>query len=325
MADESLLLRGHQFDGKGGGAAVALKDVGAKLKQKKVLWLHLYADHPDARAWIEANLPIDDPLVIDALLAGETRPRYAEFDDGQLIILRGVNLNENAEPEDMVSLRVYVQGNLIISARRRKLQAVVDIGKRLEEGKGPRDASGFVTQLVTRLTDRMEPVLFSLNELVDDLEERLLDKQDMGIRHEIVDSRRQAILLRRYISPQRDVIAKLRLDDVELLDEAHQRGMQEQYDRITRYLEDLDSVRERSQIIQDELTNMLADKMNKNMYVLSVIAAIFLPLGFLTGLLGINVGGIPLAESDDGFAITMAALAALTLLEVIIFKKLKWF
>ncbi len=61
------------------------------------------------------------------------------------------------------------------------------------------------------------------------------------------------------------------------------------------------------------------------MYVLSVIAAIFLPLGFLTGLLGINVGGIPGADNPEAFWLFGAGLFCLVLIEVFIFKKLKWF
>ena len=94
---------------------------------------------------------------------------------------------------------------------------------------------------------------------------------------------------------------------------------------MTRYVEDLDAIRERSQIVKDELANILADKLNKNMYVLSVIAAIFLPLGFLTGLLGINLGGMPGAENPDAFWVFSGLLVAVVSLQIWIFKKLDWF
>ncbi|HBF99444.1 MAG TPA: zinc transporter ZntB, partial [Alphaproteobacteria bacterium] len=92
----------------------------------------------------------------------------------------------------------------------------------------------------------------------------------------------------------------------------------------TRFVEDLDAVRERSQIIQDELTTALSDKLNRNLYLLSIVAAIFLPLGFLTGLLGINVGGIPGTESPYAFGIFSAILVLIVGLQVVIFRKLHW-
>ena len=84
-------------------------------------------------------------------------------------------------------------------------------------------------------------------------------------------------------------------------------------------------IRERAQVVKDELQNMLADRLNKNMYVLSVIAAIFLPLGFLTGLLGINVGGIPGADNSMSFLIFCGILTAIVVFQIWLFKKMKWF
>jgi zinc transporter len=84
-------------------------------------------------------------------------------------------------------------------------------------------------------------------------------------------------------------------------------------------------MRERAQIIKDELTNALSDKMNKNMYMLSVIAAIFLPLGFLTGLLGINVGGIPGSDNGNAFYFFCVMLVGIISLQILLFKKLNWF
>ena len=84
-------------------------------------------------------------------------------------------------------------------------------------------------------------------------------------------------------------------------------------------------IRERAQIVKDELVNALSDRLNRNMYVLSVIASIFLPLGFFTGLLGINVGGIPGAENSEAFYIFCGLLVVLVIAQIIIFKKLKWF
>jgi len=92
-----------------------------------------------------------------------------------------------------------------------------------------------------------------------------------------------------------------------------------------RYIEELEAIRERAQIVKDELSNILTEKLNKNMYVLSIIGAIFLPLGFLTGLLGINVGGIPGANYENAFSIFLAILFIIVFIQVFIFKKYKWF
>lgn len=224
----------------------------------------------------------------------------------------------------MVSVRLWVEQHRIISISRRSLRAINDLKERVMSGKGPKESGQFITSMVTRLNDRIEPVLSSLDEKMDDIEERVVDSGDFSLRQSIIDVRKQAIMFRRYLAPQRDAVGQLRTSEIDWLTVNHRRNLSENHNHLLRFIEDLDAIRERAQIIKDELAAMLADRLNKNMYVLSVIAAIFLPLGFLTGLLGINVGGIPGAENGFAFLIFCAFLAILVTTQIYIFKKLKW-
>lgn len=287
--------------------------------------MHLDINEASSKKWADAELTFLDPLTLDALFAEETRPRILEFDTGTLLILRGVNLNADAEPEDMVSTRLWIDSSKIISVRKRRLKAVTDLRERIEAGVGPHNAGDFITQLTSRLFERMEPVFTELDELLDDAEERVMEAADTKYRSQITDIRKQAIVFRRYIAPQRDVIAALRVSDMPWLSELHKRRLQESLDRVIRYIEDIDSIRERAQIVKDELTNALSDKMNKNLYLLSVIAAVFLPLGFLTGLLGINVGGVPGVDDPSAFWVFSGFLSVVVALQILLFKRWKWF
>lgn len=323
MSDHILMA--YSFDGNGGGSKISYNSVSRQIKNNKLAWVHMDANHPDTRPWLEKETSYLDNFIIEALLAEETRPRMTQIKDGILLILRGVNLNENSDPEDMVSIRLWVDKHRIISLRKRKLKAVRDIEEKIQVGKGPKDAGQFVCMLAARLFERMEPVLMRLDEETDDIEEQVLEEPDSSLRESIINIRKKAIIFRRYMAPQRDAIGQLRMSDISWLDENHKRHLQESYNHVTRYVEDLDAIRERAQIVKDELSNMLTDKLNKNMYVLSVIAAIFLPLGFLTGLLGVNVSGIPGAENTDAFMVFCGILAFIVALQVALFKKFKWF
>ena len=84
-------------------------------------------------------------------------------------------------------------------------------------------------------------------------------------------------------------------------------------------------MRERSHSVQSEVANILTERLNRNTYMFSLIAAIFLPLSFLTGLLGINVPGIPGADDPEAFLVFCGILIAIVALQVAVFKKLKWF
>jgi zinc transporter len=320
-----FIISAYGFNGKGRGEVLSGQAIIDTINAKQMAWLHMDAAAPETMSWLKNNLAYLDPLIREALLAEETRPRVTEHEGGALVILRGVNLNDNAEPEDMISIRFWIDENRIISTQFRPLKAVQDIRDRLEAGKGPYDAADFFVALTTRLFQRMEPVMLELDERTDNVEEAILGSADVRFRHDIVDIRKKAIILRRYIAPQKEVMSAMRSSSLPWLEAEHKRRINENYDRVLRYVEELDAVRERAQVIKDELSSILADKMNKNMYLLSIIAAIFLPLVFLTGLLGINVGGMPGADYNAAFWIVTATCLGFIALVSLIFKFLKWF
>ena len=103
MSDPVLLS--YSLDGLGGGVALHDGAISRLLKDDQLAWAHLNADHPDTAAWLRREVGYLDDFVVNALLADETRPRILPVGEGVLLILRGVNLNENASPEDMVSIQ----------------------------------------------------------------------------------------------------------------------------------------------------------------------------------------------------------------------------
>jgi zinc transporter len=319
------ILMSYAFDGNGGVEALSGEEISNRVKAEEIAWVHLDATSPETRSWLEREIAYLDPYITEALLAEETSPRMTQIGNGVLLILRGVNLNENADPEDMVSIRLWIDPHRIISVRVRQLKAVRDIEEKLLAGKGPKNAGEFVSLLVSNMFARIEKVLTTLDDATDDIEEQILENADSKLRHQIVQTRKQAIVFRRYMAPQRDAIMQLYTLDLDWLSTKDQRSLQESFNRVKRYVEDLDAIRERAQIVKDELGTMLSDKLNKNMYILSVIAAIFLPLGFLTGLLGINIGGIPGADEENAFWYFSSGLAVLVGFQVWLFKKLDWF
>lgn len=317
------LVCAYILDGEGGGDEVGWDGVERHTSGKGFLWLHLDRSEPYSKDWLAGHSGLD-PLVVEALLAEETRPRSAAFGSGLLLVLRGVNLNPGADPEDMVAIRIWVEPGLAVSSRHRRLAAIQDIRDDIAHGRGPRDAGDFVVSLARSLVQRAAPVIDDLEDSVDGLEEQLLEAESREIRSRLHALRRRAIALRRYLSPQRDALARLVTEEQPWLQAAHRSRLREVADRVTRYVEDLDEVRERAAVVQDELMNQLSERMNRTVYLLTVVATIMLPLGFLTGLLGVNVGGIPGAEASWAFWAVCGALATLVAIEVWLFRRLKW-
>ena len=175
--------------------------------------------------------------------------------------------------------------------------------------------------VIRRITDRMGDVVADRDDLVDELEDSVLSAQNRELRMRLSLVRRQAISLRRYISPQRDVLARLQHERIPGLSDAHRVHIREAAERTARFVEDLDAGHDRAAITQEELNNRLSEQMSRTMYILSLVAGIFLPLGLITGLLGINVGGIPGSEFKWAFIIVCVVLAVIAVIEYLLFKR----
>lgn len=317
----SDFIYGYYFLGEGKGEPVPSL---AEFDANRRSWLHFDYTDETAQTYLETVSGLN-PVVINALLSEETRPRAASVEDGLLISLRGVNLAPNSDPEDMVSIRLWVTRDRVVSTRHRKLLSARDISLELEQGIGPNSPAELVVRLTDLLICRMTNTIDEIEEKVAIIEERILTNNSYALRNEISDIRRQIISLRRYLSPQREAMNQLLSEKVSLFSDSDKIRLRETTDHLTRLIEDLDSVRDRAAVTQEELSNGLAEQMNSRMYVLSIVAAIFLPLGFLTGLWGVNVGGIPGAESNIAFGIFVGFLVSLISLQVWLFKKNKWF
>jgi len=323
MKNDAGLLFAYILDGKGGGTSQDWKQIKKWQPEQGVLWTHLEYSNPEIQEWILKHSGLDE-VIAEALIAEETRPRSMMGAYGLLLTLRGINPQPGSEPDDMVAVRLWSDGNRIITTRRRRLKSASEMSRTIEQGIGPCTAGEFVESLTDLMVEGMVDVIDNLSDRVDDLEEQVLTMESYELRPKIAELRQDALGLRRYLAPQREAVARLFNEKLDWLNEMDRMRLRESADRTMRFVEDLDLARERAVVVQEELTSRLSEKMDRTMYVLSIVAAIFLPLGFLTGLLGINVGGIPGAEYSGSFLLFCLALVVVVALQVWFFKLKKW-
>ncbi|GGY47549.1 zinc transporter ZntB [Parvularcula lutaonensis] len=286
------------------------------------IWLHLNIE--EAGELIESDLGLD-PMVARSLLAQETRPRCQHLRSGVLINLRGVNLNEGARPEDMISIRCWLEAQRLITVRMRRSVAVEELRELYRAGQAHERPGQLLVEIIRRLLSLIEPVVDGLADSLDSLEE-LADKvgESDALEDQISSMRHDAATYRRYLGPMRDAIVKLGSRETGGLNADDILEIQEEADRATRIVEELDITIERANVIVDQMAAARSDRMNRNMMVLSVVSAIFLPLGFLTGLLGINVGGVPGADNPYAFWIVVAICLFCGLVAGAYFKARDW-
>ena len=317
------LVNGWLLDGDGGGRAIDWHEIHNWAPEHGAIWIHLDRYAAESKRWLREESGLD-PVVCDVLLAEETRPRATAMHGGLLVVLRGLNQNPGEDPEDMVSVRVWIEEHRIIATRTQPLLAVNDIHQALARGEGPTGSGWFVAMLAARLLARVGVFIDDIEDVVGELEDRILDSGRQEFRRVLSDSRRKVITVRRYLAPQREALNQLYREASPLLTDDVRAAVRETADRITRYVEDLDAVRDRAAVTHEELVSRLSEKLERRMYVLSVVAVIFLPLGFLAGLLGVNLAGIPMAGNPASFFWFCMILTAVLVVQVVVLRLLKW-
>ncbi|WP_158085779.1 zinc transporter ZntB [Henriciella aquimarina] len=322
---DNPLIFGFEFDEAGGVRRLDWAEVssGPAAPATGRRWLHLNRLSPAVRQWLTETSGIDE-VIDDALLQEDTRPRCLAHGDGLLINLRGVNLNEGSEPEDMIAIRIWMTAEVIVSLRAFHIKAAQDLRDRIMAGEVPASNGVILAELAERLTDRIEPVVSELDEQADEYEDTLLEPGATLPKTALASFRRKVLTLRRYIIPQREALAHISREGQHLFDASQTLQLREIADRVTRIGEELDMIRERTMVLQEQLIEERSERMNQRLFVLSIISAIFLPLGFVTGLFGVNVGGMPGVGSPLAFTLLCLGMGGLTVTLFFLFRRMRW-
>ena len=286
-------------------------------------WMHIDYSHSSAADFLN-SLGLQE-RVVQSLIQPDTRPRTVKSKDGVLVFIRGINLNPGADPEDMVSLRMWIETNRLITVRQRKILSVQDIRSDLLAGAGPDSIPDLVISIIGRVADRISDYVNGVEDQLVQLEESVQSDYSSSVRSKISAVRREIAGVRRYLAPQRDALDTLYTHCVASMPEGCGYRLREQMDRTTRYLEDLDLIRERTLVLQEEVMNISMEQQNSRMYALSIVALIFLPVTFVTGVFGMNVGGLPGLENPTAFMMVVVTMLFISIAVITVLKIKRWF
>jgi zinc transporter len=321
--DHDGLVSGLLLDGQGGAREVDWQEIKNWTPGAGAIWVHLNRTHEEAEHFVRHDAGLD-PIVVEALLAFDTRPRMVTHGAGMIVVMRGINLNPGADPEDMISIRIWIESRRIITTRSRRSLATRDVQEALARNQGPRDEMDCLLALARAVQLRVTHVIDVLSDQIDDLEEQVVGADIVRVRDALPQMRKRAISLRRHLAPQREAFTRLEGERHEILDGIDKARFRELADETMRFVEELDSVRERANVIQDEILNLLTERQNRNSYVLTLVAAIMLPLSFITSLFGVSLVNIPFSDHPDAFWVLLWFLASLIVLQVAIIRWTRW-
>lgn len=288
-----------------------------------LIWIHLATNDADAQRWLSRKAGLDTYLV-DALTATETRPRCDAVGDGAFVNLRGRIVDRDAGDDALASVRIWAIAGCVISVTRKPLVAMAAVVSAVETGEID-DPGDLITQFAVAITADLDPEVADLGDQLDDCEAGLNTDSVFQLRRTVTHVRVAAIQFRRFLAPQRAALEKLAALPGAWLGDDDRLHLAAAADRAARMAEELEAIRERSALTHEALTDLRAEQLDQRSLIIAVVAMVFLPLTFITGLLGMNVRGIPYASEPWAFDGVTALCVIIAVLVTGYFVRRHWF
>ena len=239
----------------------------AEQPKNKWLWTH-------ATLGSEFNVsPYIDEHISELLMIEPTRPRFASYPMGALLILRGVGPQNTSLNDDLISVRLWIAQDRVISLVRKPVGAISEIAEQYELDRGPASPAEFIAELAQRLVENMADIMASIEDDIAKLETDSISGPKQDLQERMASRRMSIIPLRRYLAPQREALTQLLATRLEWLNDDARHRLRDALDITTRYIEDLDEARDQLDVIQASLAVQFAERTNRAMLLLGSSAA----------------------------------------------------
>ncbi len=258
-------------------------------------WIHFQLNEGDGDPF--AGIADQVPAIVRrSLLAIETRPRSDLIEGGVLLNLRAplADVSSQDDGDPLVSLRLWAKSGLVLTVQFRPSSVIPACVEKFIAG-ALGDPGDVIIALVLEAATQVDTMVAALGDRLDEFESGLDHRASFAERRQATQMRGQAIRMRRFVGPHSQALERLTGFPLEWMDATERAALREASDRYARMSEELESVRERSAVLHDEITDLRAERIDARSLQIGILALIFLPLTFITGLLGMNVAGIPFA------------------------------
>ena len=302
VPDQHGLVCGYRVDPGGVVRNLDRSDIDEALAADGTLvWLHFDQADARARTWIEGCelLPRQARAL---LLATSGSMRLEPVGSGIAGAIGDLHHEVTDDAEKLGMLRLYLDHRILISARRTPLAAVDKLRRAIREGLKADRPIILVSEFLHHVTDTLGDLIVGLTEVVDGCEDILLDGEDSrSWGDDLGRVRRLGAKLRRHMIPQQHALGGLLARLPSWVEEAEASRLTGAIERLAALGHDLDLVLERARLMQEQLSARLAEATNRNLYTLSIVTSIFLPITLITGMFGMNLGGLPWQQDPLGF------------------------
>jgi zinc transporter len=325
ISDDRGLICGFLLSPQGKMESLEWDAAIAALKQSELpVWLHFNLNDSRARNWIETcdRLP---PLARDLFLASEPRIQTESIGSGFVGVLGDLPYEFNTDPDGLGVLRLYVDQHCIISGRRRPLKTIDRLRRELLEGLCMDTPIHLLAHFLQHMSDMFGSIVTERSDRIDDIEDRILQSRFQSERAALGQIRRLLTRLHRQVRANRHALSNLMTQLPQWSQEPDERLLRRNIERLDTVIQDLELVQERARLLQEEIAGRLEEAVNRNLYVLSIVTTIFLPITLLSGIFGMNIGGLPWTSDPMGYGKVMLVMGVILAATIALLRRQRLF
>jgi zinc transporter len=317
-SDRDGLVCGYLFEA--GGAGVPIDLTGAKAwlatpgdEHTGFVWLHFNLADVGAETWIRQNLEVV-PEFFEALHEGSRSTRIEDNSDTLVAVVNDVAFEFAFEPSQIETLWVNAGPRIAVSARRHPLRSIDRLRQAVKEGCRFDSSVAFLNHLMHDQGDVLVRIVREATLQVDAIEDGLLAGRLSHKRSDLGKLRRVLVRLRRLLAPEPGALFRLLRQPPPWISAAALDELRQATEEFTLVIRDMSELQERIKLLQEEIAAHVGEQTNRSLFTLTVVTVLALPINIVAGLLGMNVGGIPLAQDPHGFYVIVAIIVTFTVL-----------
>lgn len=264
------------------------------------IWLHFNLADSRTTHWIAAceSIPQD---ARDLLLDHDEQARHEVADNGIALVIGDLHHDFNGDPEGLGTLRLYIDKHLLITGRRHPLKAVDELRHEMTAGLNVNTTGDLFARLIELLAATFQSVVKNHADIVDDVEDQILAGHVREQGAQLGRVRRLLARLRRHVNGERHALTQGLARMHRWAGGADTTELRQAVERLDGTAQDLELVQERARLLQEEIAGRLGEATNRNLYLLSVMTTVLLPINLITGIFGMNTNGLPWSQNQNGF------------------------
>jgi zinc transporter len=310
LPDGAGLVTVLVFDGQGGVVRHDAAEAPPAVPPGGFLLIAGNPKSPQFAPWLQSERA---GLQAELLLPHSTRTHCAVVDDTAVLVLRVAGSHAHWDNIERQVLTLLIERDRVVIASELDMVEFLKVAKWESSHHAPVSPAELVARVGRHAADHLEGLIEHVADKLDDVEKAALSNDPAKARSHLAHLRRAIISYRRLVWPQREVFGELELEDVSFFTPEDRQRLREASARAARIGEELTSLSERAVLVHEQITDSRAEQMNQTMLILTAVNLVFMPPTLLTGLLGVNVAGIPFAQSPYAFWVVCVLLLAMIL------------